>query len=425
MVPPGFPPGFRFCPTEEELVRYLLMMVRGMLHINININFSDVYGEKPPWEICGGIQNFHCFTKLNRVSPKKVCRSAAGGEWHGNTSGADIVDSQTQQVIGSRKVFSFREKKGRDGVSSRKRTKNDVGDKWNMHEYSLAGASLIGLDDKYKDYVLCVISRSNHGRQRKKQKKESGFVADSDHTHEYEASLGSQDSGPSTAASVPSDAFVDSPPAANNTPWDLVPSDSVADSTETIIPGFYEQNQVENLEVGDDLGFLDLLLFQEQEPEPEPIALPCPESEPEPLDLHDSRLGYGQENEPEKELGFAADPQECEPSLGSQDSGPNTAASVPPDTFADSPPAAKNTASESCSFGDFTETNTDAFFPPIDFTDLYEQTQMENLEVGDQSPGFLDFLLCPDVPEPLHIHDWRLDSVECNAMMADYLSNLS
>ncbi|KAJ4835950.1 hypothetical protein Tsubulata_026176 [Turnera subulata] len=255
-----FPPGFRFCPTDEQLIKdYLWKKVKGESILSWEgIEECDVYGDQSPWEICRerNKEKLFCFVKLRRASAGRIARSAAGGEWHGSNKGAKIRDSQTQKVIGSKKLFSFRsERKGRNfGASSsssrsRNPTKND--DKWVMHEYSLDGDLLIGVHDKYKDYVLCEILISSHSQRKKHKEEEHGPPL---------SVVASQDFGATTDAfASPCSFSVDSQEAETNASSGLVPTYSLsdeydfpeADTTDALVPSniyadFYEQ--MENLE---------------------------------------------------------------------------------------------------------------------------------------------------------------------------------
>ncbi|KAL5732445.1 hypothetical protein ACOSQ2_032137 [Xanthoceras sorbifolium] len=156
-----FPPGFRFSPTDEELVKdYLLRMVRGLELPWNGIQFCELYGDKSPWEIFHqGIEEeeeeeeedhkyFYAFTRLKKASLKRVSRVAGCGTWHGDKLSAKIYGDKKNKkgLIGLKKNFSFKLKKG-----SKK-------SHWIMHEFSLAGESLIGIH-QCRDYVLCRIKK--------------------------------------------------------------------------------------------------------------------------------------------------------------------------------------------------------------------------------------------------------------------------
>ncbi|KAM7490045.1 hypothetical protein LguiA_032966 [Lonicera macranthoides] len=167
------PTGFKFLPTDDELVKYLICKIRNEpLPCEGIISETDVFGDRPPWELFGG-DDFHYdhgdvryfFTELKKKtenSKKNMKRNVGDvGTWHGDTKGVGIKDPKTRQVIGNRKAFNFRLKDMRSSTSTSKRRRlNSDDSRWLMTEYSLDGVSL-----KYKkpgpDYVLCRIKKKN------------------------------------------------------------------------------------------------------------------------------------------------------------------------------------------------------------------------------------------------------------------------
>ncbi|KAM7490040.1 hypothetical protein LguiA_032961 [Lonicera macranthoides] len=166
------PTGFRFVPTDDELVKYLICKIRNEpLPCEGIISETDVFGDRPPWELFGGSDHHHYdhgdvryfFTtikKKTKNSKKNMKRNVGDiGTWHGETKGIGIKDPKTRQVIGNRKAFNFKLKDMRSSTSKRRRSNSDDS-RWLMMEYSLDGVSL-----KYKkpgpDYVLCRIKKKN------------------------------------------------------------------------------------------------------------------------------------------------------------------------------------------------------------------------------------------------------------------------
>ncbi|XP_059439493.1 NAC domain-containing protein 19-like [Corylus avellana] len=145
------PVGFRFEPTDEELVGfYLLNKARGEDVGWDGIRDFDIYGEKAPWQFCGDQEEkLYVFTRLKKLSKNRVARTAGCGVWHENSSDK-IYDAQGD-VIGARKLFCFKVKKQKSN--------------WLMHEFSLVGEG-----ERTTDWVLCTIqkkeSRSRAGVKR-------------------------------------------------------------------------------------------------------------------------------------------------------------------------------------------------------------------------------------------------------------------
>ncbi|XP_059432120.1 NAC domain-containing protein 41-like [Corylus avellana] len=142
------PVGFRFEPTDEELVGfYLLNKVRGEDLGWDGIGEFDIYGETAPWQFCGDQEKLYVFTRLKNLSKNRVARTAGcGGVWHENSSDK-IYDAQGD-VIGARKLFSFKVKEG----SCMKKSN------WIMHEFSLVGEG-----ERTTDWVLCTIQKKESG----------------------------------------------------------------------------------------------------------------------------------------------------------------------------------------------------------------------------------------------------------------------
>ncbi|KAI4323249.1 hypothetical protein L6164_022870 [Bauhinia variegata] len=175
------PPGYKFYPTEQELVSYyLLRKVLGFIDDTVLIPVCDLYGDTNPWdlwEILKESQTFngsevYVFTTLKRKSVKdaRVTRSVGLGCWSGEDAAKAVYDGQNRGLkIGSRKRFRF-EKSGTD---------HDGG--WIMMEYRLENSWLekIGVDVKdhniVSDLVICKLKKNT----RRQPKSVSVVVASS------------------------------------------------------------------------------------------------------------------------------------------------------------------------------------------------------------------------------------------------------
>ncbi|XP_044483900.1 NAC domain-containing protein 41-like [Mangifera indica] len=144
---PVCPLGYHFSPTEDELVKYFLhRRLRGEPLPWSPIMERSLYGNEPPWEIFDQSNDqkvWYCFTKLNYTgnSKKRVGRTGGGGTWHGEKSGVEIIDGETNSTIGLKKTFTFRIK----GVTDKQVS-------WIMHEFSLIG-------EERCDVVLCKLKK--------------------------------------------------------------------------------------------------------------------------------------------------------------------------------------------------------------------------------------------------------------------------
>lgn len=156
------PRGFRFHPTDEELiVSYLVPKLNGTpLPCGI-VTDKVVYGQNStPWEIfddekdpwtqskCKNKKTLYVFTQLKKKSKgkKQIERTAGCGTWDGQTAPRIVKDGHGK-VVGFKKYFSF-EPKSNDNI----RTHGH----WGMHEFSVS--------DGGGEYVLCAITRDDSKR---------------------------------------------------------------------------------------------------------------------------------------------------------------------------------------------------------------------------------------------------------------------
>ncbi|EYU23163.1 hypothetical protein MIMGU_mgv1a020477mg [Erythranthe guttata] len=177
-------PGYRFLPSDEELINcYLLKESMGIQLPWNPMSKKDIYGEKDPWEVLQDVHwdDFHCekkfkhvtyvLTKLLRLNGKtRIARRTKSGTWKGQTSGKEIYDESSGHLIGLSKMFTFYENKPK-GSSGEEEEEHGH---WIMHEFSLAGVCL-NFELKFKDYAICRITRifpkENEKEKTKKQPK--------------------------------------------------------------------------------------------------------------------------------------------------------------------------------------------------------------------------------------------------------------
>ncbi|CAI0441970.1 unnamed protein product [Linum tenue] len=190
--------GFRFLPTDEELVvGYLLSKLIGLPppHSGDYVNDCNIYGDLEPWEIWqkfrGGEQeddndgggderknDLYFFTPLKKRSATgtNIDRSVGtnGGSWHGEDSGKE---SQTPDGLVSWTVkrFSYRPKKSKGGQKE-----NGPGPtSWIMHEYCLLDRPIpfLGLDAAAATrLVVCRIRKKEDSNSRKRKNNKSPKV---------------------------------------------------------------------------------------------------------------------------------------------------------------------------------------------------------------------------------------------------------
>ncbi|TXG62827.1 hypothetical protein EZV62_009821 [Acer yangbiense] len=162
--------GFRFLPTDEELVTYFLFnkIFAQTDPFNDLEKFSvregDLYGSQDPrdiWSLYGGDnledgQPLYFFTRLKKVSSNgsRISRRVGSGTWAGEDSG-DTITSQNY-VVGVKKRFRYENKKSPDNGA------------WIMHEFAV-DPSLLKQYQKPDDIVLCRMKK-NPVAEKKKRK---------------------------------------------------------------------------------------------------------------------------------------------------------------------------------------------------------------------------------------------------------------
>jgi len=157
-VLPQLPPGFRFHPTDEELlIHYLKKKVSSSPIPGSIIAEIDLY-KHDPWDLpakaCFGEQEWYFFSPRDRKYPngERPNRSAGSGYWKATGTDKPIVitsGSTSSQKVGVKKSLVFYKGRPLKGLKTN----------WIMHEYRLAET----LPTKRKgslrldDWVLCRI----------------------------------------------------------------------------------------------------------------------------------------------------------------------------------------------------------------------------------------------------------------------------
>ncbi|KAK2650389.1 hypothetical protein Ddye_017878 [Dipteronia dyeriana] len=156
------PMGYRFEPTDKELVTYFLFnkifAETGDPFNDIekfSVRESDLYGSQDPrdiWNLYGGDnleddQPLYLFTRLKKVSSKgsRISRRVGSGTWSGEDAGDTITSGN--YVVGFKKRFRYENKKSPDNGA------------WIMHEFAV-DPSLLRQHQKPDDIVLCRIKKN-------------------------------------------------------------------------------------------------------------------------------------------------------------------------------------------------------------------------------------------------------------------------
>lgn len=143
------PPGFRFHPTDEELVVQYLKRKAFSFPLPAAIIPEVDLGKYDPWDLPGvGEQERYFFYLRAAKYPtgRRVNRAMGSGCWKITGKEKPVIASKSNQVVGMKKVLVFYHGKPPAGG------KTD----WFMHEYCLAGAGAGG------DAGVCSFGKRNN-----------------------------------------------------------------------------------------------------------------------------------------------------------------------------------------------------------------------------------------------------------------------
>uniref|UniRef100_A0A0D6QRB4 NAC domain-containing protein n=1 Tax=Araucaria cunninghamii TaxID=56994 RepID=A0A0D6QRB4_ARACU len=154
---PQLPPGFRFHPTDEELlIHYLKKKVFSSPQPVSIIADVDLY-KFDPWDLPGlarfGEQEWYFFSPRDRKYPNgaRPNRAARSGYWKATGTDKPVVYSGTTQKVGVKKALVFYTGRPPKGIKTN----------WIMHEYRLTDTAPAPPRQKgslrLDDWVLCRI----------------------------------------------------------------------------------------------------------------------------------------------------------------------------------------------------------------------------------------------------------------------------
>lgn len=150
----SLPPGFRFCPSDEELVVHFLHRKSGVLPFHPEvIPDLDVYPYNP-WELQGKALSEGSIWYY--YSRRTQTRSTDSGYWKPMGMDEPIMSSCSRKIVGMKKYFVFHIGEHPSGVWTN----------WIMHEYRLPDSgSSSGLSCKkkghrrqdYSKWIICKV----------------------------------------------------------------------------------------------------------------------------------------------------------------------------------------------------------------------------------------------------------------------------
>ncbi|KAK4844379.1 hypothetical protein QYF36_019475 [Acer negundo] len=157
MAPVGLPPGFRFHPTDEELVNYYLKRKINGQEIELDIIPEvDLY-KCEPWELAeksflpSRDPEWYFFGPRDRKYPNgfRTNRATRAGYW--KSTGKDRRVSYQNRAIGMKKTLVYYRGRAPQGIRT----------DWVMHEYRLDDKECEDTSGIQDSYALCRVFKKN------------------------------------------------------------------------------------------------------------------------------------------------------------------------------------------------------------------------------------------------------------------------
>ncbi|CAN6380413.1 unnamed protein product [Urochloa humidicola] len=224
---PNLPAGFRFHPTDEELIVHYLMNQASSIPCPVPIIAEVNIYQCNPWDLPAkalfGENEWYFFSPRDRKYPNgaRPNRAAGSGYWKATGTDKAILSTPTSENIAVKKALVFYGGKPPKGV------KTD----WIMHEYRLTGANnkttkRRGSSMRLDDWVLCRIHKKSNNFQFSDQDQEGSTVE--------EESLNNNNMNSTSAASPKSELANDHDDQFQQTTMTMSKSYSITDLLNTI-----------------------------------------------------------------------------------------------------------------------------------------------------------------------------------------------
>ncbi|XP_076909335.1 NAC domain-containing protein 83-like [Bidens hawaiensis] len=168
------PPGFRFHPTDEELVvQYLKRKLQSCPLPASIIPEADVC-KSDPWDLPGHSHQeerfFFSTREIKYPNGNRSNRATQSGYWKATGLDKQIVASGTKQVVGMKKTLVFYKGKPPTGART----------DWIMHEYRLVTPQSKTPTQGLEKWVLCRIFLKKRGSNGNKEDEKETIVVENE-----------------------------------------------------------------------------------------------------------------------------------------------------------------------------------------------------------------------------------------------------
>ncbi|TYH59681.1 hypothetical protein ES332_D08G238400v1 [Gossypium tomentosum] len=127
------PPGFRFYPSDEELVCHYLFkkvaneeILKGTL-VDIDLHTCEPWQLPEVAKLNASEWYFFSFRDRKYATGFRTNRATASGYWKATGKDRTVIDPRTQEVVGMRKTLVFHKNRAPNGIKTG----------WIMHEFRL------------------------------------------------------------------------------------------------------------------------------------------------------------------------------------------------------------------------------------------------------------------------------------------------
>ncbi|KAI3449786.1 hypothetical protein Pfo_006451 [Paulownia fortunei] len=154
------PPGFRFYPSDEELVCHYLYkkianeeVLRGTL-VEIDLHICEPWQLPDVAKLNSNEWYFFSFRDRKYATGFRTNRATTSGYWKATGKDRVVVDPKTQGVVGMRKTLVFYKNRAPNGIKTG----------WIMHEFRMENPTV----PPKEDWVLCRVFHKSRGENSNK-----------------------------------------------------------------------------------------------------------------------------------------------------------------------------------------------------------------------------------------------------------------